>query len=157
MQDSQKTQGVPFFNLRSGETHYAKLEPQIQAFINSSDMGINASRGQDFKWRLAPEWVKKIKEFRRDETKMGMLTARNGGQQITTPQILYAIYGEQVRAAADRADEEATPYEAQYQKEIADEPKAPKAEEPEDVPIDVDEADLEPASKPTKVATAKQK
>lgn len=115
--------GIAFFNIKSGETHYAKLEPQIQAFINSSDMGINASRGQDFAWRLAPEWVKKIKAFRQNETKMELITARNGGQKVTTTQILYTIYGEQVRAASERADEESTPFEEQYLKDISGKPE----------------------------------
>lgn len=116
--------GIPFFRISSGETLYAKLEPQIQGFINSSDMGINASRGQDFKWRLAPEWVKKVKAFRQNETKMELLTARNGGQQPTTPQILYSIYGEQLRAAQEKADEEETPFEEDYLQAISNKPKS---------------------------------
>lgn len=118
MQDSTP-KGIGFFNIKTGETHYARLEPQIQAFINSSDLGINASRGQDFGWRLEPEWVNRVKKFRRDEPKMETLVSRNGGQKVTTPQILYAIYGEQLRAAFERAEEDATPFEEEYLQNIS--------------------------------------
>lgn len=182
MEDNQP-KGIGFFNIKSGETHYAKLEAQIQAYINSSDMGINASRDQDFGWRLEPSWVKAVKAFRRDEGKMSALVTMTGGQKPTTVQILYAIYGEQLRAAQERADENEEPFAEEYQANIS-EPKVaptvaspaplPEVDEPEAIPEDVDEADLvptdEPASgqveevpaadgskKPTKAATAKQK
>lgn len=116
---SNEPKGIPFHRISSGETLYAKLEPQIQAFINSSDMGINASRGQDFKWRLAAEWVHKVKAFRKNQAKMQFLDAKNGGQPVTNTQILYAIYGEQLRAAREIAEEESSPYEEQYLKDIA--------------------------------------
>ena len=121
-------QGIGFFNIKTGKTHYAKMEAQIQGYLNSSDMGINASRDQDFGWRLDPQWVKKVKDFRRNETKMETLTTRNGGQKVTTPQILYAIYGEQLRAAQERADEDATPFEEGYLAEISNKADAPKQE-----------------------------
>ena len=123
MEDNQP-KGVPFFRISTGETLYAKTDPQIQGFINSSDMGINASRGQDFKWRLAPEWVKKVRAFRKDEVKMERLTEKNGGKKVTTAQVLYAVYGEQLRAASERAEEEEDPFEEQYLEDISNKPKA---------------------------------
>ena len=53
----EEPKGISFFSIRTGETHYGKLEPTIAAYLNSSDLGINASRGQDYGWRLSPEWV----------------------------------------------------------------------------------------------------
>lgn len=114
--------GVPFINLKSGETLYARLEPQIMGFINSSDMGINASRGQDFKWRLASDWVHKVKAFRKNEAKMETIATRNGGKSPTTTQILFAIYGEQLRAAKEQSEEESTPFEEQYLQDISSKP-----------------------------------
>lgn len=155
--ENNQPKGIGFFNIKSGETHYARLEPQIQAYINSSDMGINASRDQDFGWRLQPEWVKKVKIFRRNETKMQFLTDRNGGQKVTTPQILYAIYGEQLRAAQERADEEESPFEEEYLSEISNKPEMA---DPESIPSDVNdlndlsEEDLLPAE-PTSIEPAK--
>lgn len=125
-----KPKGISFFNIKSGETHYAVLEPQIQAFINSSDMGINASRGQDFGWRLGAEWVQKVKAYRRDENKMESLVARNGGQNPTTTQILYAIYGEQIRAAQERLAENENPYEEEYLQDISGKPEDLTSESP---------------------------
>lgn len=145
--------GIGFYNIKTGETHYARLEPQIQGFINSSDLGINASRGQDFGWRLAAEWVKKVKAFRKDENKMQFLVARNGGKKVTITQILYAIYGEQLRAAAERAEENENPFEEEYQQQIS------RKSEPESVLDNVEELDQLPGEKPksTKAKVAKKK
>jgi len=136
--DDNQPKGIGFYNIKTGETHYARLEPQIQAYINSSDMGINASRDQDFGWRLEPEWVKKVKAYRRNETKMEFLTSRNGGQKVTTTQILYAIYGEQLRAAQERADENEAPFEEEYLQAISSKPTQPEA-----IVENVDEDDLD--------------
>lgn len=122
--ETNEPKGIGFYNIKTGKTNYAKLEPQIQAYINSSDMGINASRGQDYGWRLDPEWVKKVREFRRNETKMEILSSKNGGQKVTTTQILYVIYGEQLRAFQERAEEESAPFEEEYQSRISEKPVA---------------------------------
>lgn len=114
-----KPKGIGFFNIKSGETHYARLEPQVQGFINSSDMGVNASRGQDFGWRLEPDWVQKVKTFRRNETKMAFLTDKNGGKSPTITQILYSVYGEELRAAQQRAADEENPFEEEYLQKIS--------------------------------------
>lgn len=183
MQDNEP-KGIAFYSVKTDETRYAKLEPQIQGYINSSDLGINASRGQDFGWKLAPEWVEKVKAFRRDENKMERLISRNGGQKVTTVQILYAIYGEQVRNYEQAKEDESSPFEEKYQQAISDKPQVQAPVEPSnDVPEDVAEEDLMPADdlaeaatsdapasgqveevpqgdgtkKPTKAATAKQK
>jgi hypothetical protein len=162
MQEERKLQepaGIAFFSIKTGETMYARLEPTIAAFINSSDMGINASRGQDYGWRLDPEWVKKIRAFRNDEDAMDRLAAKlrlEDGQSPSTTQILYYIYGRQVRAYLQSLQEYENPYENQYQDAISNRPTAPVQEQPmpthlariaEDEPVteDVDEADLMPA------------
>lgn len=164
MSQLTEPKGVPFFSIEEGVTRYAKLEAQIQGYINSSDMGINASRDQDFGWRLGHEYVKKVRAFRRNSTKMEALTTRNGGQRPTTTQILYAIYGEELRAYREQAEEEAAPFEEQYLRDIREKSQnPPKVEAPdplpettslndspsdlkeEEIPEDVDEADLEPA------------
>jgi hypothetical protein len=145
MQENNEPKGVGFIDLKSGDTLYAKLEPQIQGFINSSDMGINASRGQDFKWRLAPEWVQKVKDFRKNETKMEVLTNRNGGQRPTTTQILYAIYGEQLRVAQELREEGEAPYEEKYLQDISDKSAPADVANDEEVDEETDSEQLEPA------------
>ncbi len=126
----KKPKGISFFNIKSGDTHYCRLEPTIQAYINSSDMGINASRGQDFGWRLHPEWVKAVREFQRDETKMNLLTTKNGGEKVSTTQILYAIYGEQMRNYQQRLEEDEAPFEEEYLNEISNKKPADEDAEP---------------------------
>lgn len=176
--ENNEPKGIAFFSVKTGETRYAKLEAQVQAYINSSDLGINASRGQDFGWKLDPEWVKKVRAFRKNETKMEALTTKLGGQRPTTVQVLYAIYGEQLRAAEEVAEENENPFEEEYQREIAEKPRQKtKVEAQAPTPLDdlaqVDEADLEPSDepasgqveevptsdgkRPTKAATSKQK
>lgn len=125
-EEQKGPKGIGFFNIKTGETHYARLEPQIQAFINSSNMGINASRGQDFGWRLHPEWDRKVKAFRRNETKMDRLQDKNGDKKVTVAQILYAVYGSELRAARERAEDNENPYEEEYLQEISGKPETPK-------------------------------
>lgn len=118
----QEPEGIAFFSVKTGETFYGKLEPTISALINSSDMGINASRGQDFGWRLAPEWVNAVRDFQQDEDKMDTLAAKlrlEDGESPSTVQILNYLYGRQVRAYLQRLKEEEAPFADQYQKDIA--------------------------------------
>lgn len=115
----EEPQGIPFFSIKTGETHWGKLEPTIQAYINSSDMGINASRDQDYGWRLAPEWVKKVKAFKRDRTSMSILTSKNDGRKPTTTQILYYMYGEELANYYEELEEHENPFEEAYLAAIA--------------------------------------
>ena len=114
----KEPEGISFYSIRTGETHYGKLEPTIAAYINSSDMGINASRGQDYGWRLAPEWVKKVREFKRDPIKMSIITSKNDGRKPTTTQILYYMYGEQLAAFYEQQEENESPFEEAYLRAI---------------------------------------
>lgn len=156
----EEPEGIAFFSVETGETFYGKLEPTISALINSSDMGINASRGQDFGWRLAPEWVNAVEEFELDEDKMDTLAAKlrlEDGESPTTVQILNYLYGRQVRAYLQRLKTAKQPFAAQYRKDIAagrsGDQKAVRtpivSDDPvtEDVSVDDDE-ELEPTPTP---------
>lgn len=159
MSQLKEPEGIPFFSIKTGETMFGRLEPTIAAFINSSDMGINASRGQDYGWRLAPEWVKKIRAFRADEDKMEALAAKlrlEDGVAPNTTQILYYIYGRQVRTYLQRLQEEENPFEDQYQRDISGAPSQSNkpekmsthlqaAMDDDEITETVDEADLMPA------------
>lgn len=115
----KEPEGITFYSIRTGETHYGKLEPTIQAYINSGDMGINASRGQDFGWRLHPDWVKKVRDFKKDSLQMSILTQRNEGQKPTTVNILYYLYGQQLAEYFESMEENENPYEEEYNRMIA--------------------------------------
>lgn len=164
----KEPEGISFFSVKTGETFHAKLEPTISALINSSDMGINASRGQDFGWRLGKEWVKKVRDFRANEDNMDTLAAKlrlEDGVTPTTTQILYYIYGRQVRQYLQRLRDEENPFEEQYQRDIsvtdANGKRRPThieaAADPDEVTETVDESDLlppeeddEPVTEPAK-------
>jgi hypothetical protein len=137
VKEIQEPQGIAFYNVKSGETHYAKLEPTIAAYINSSDMGINASRGQDFGWKLGADWVKRVRDFRRDTLQMQILTSKNSGQKPSTVQILYYLYGEDLRAYEEEVVENENPYEDEYQAQIAEGKATPakKASKPKAAPV----------------------
>lgn len=134
VKEVQEPEGIAFYNIKSGETHYAKLEPTIAAYINSSDVGINASRDQDFGWRLGADWVKRVRDFRRDPIQMQMLVNKNGGQKINTVQILYYLYGEELRAYEQEVEDNENPYEDEYQRQIDEGKVAPKASKPKAAP-----------------------
>lgn len=113
----EKVKGIKWFNIQTGEERYTISEAQISAMINSSDMGINASRGQDFSWRLDPEYVKLVKNYRNNENKMSLLASNTDGP-VDDVKILFAIYTEQIRAAQARKQEERRPFEAEYLRKV---------------------------------------
>lgn len=140
----EEPKGVEFYSIRTGETHYCKLGATISAYINSSDMGVNASRGQDYGWRLGAKWVKKVRAFRRDEDKMDTLAAKlrlEDGVSPTTTQILYYLYGREVRAYLQRLRDNDAPFEEEYQRSIGGvvEPKTALDEEDDDEDAEVEE------------------
>lgn len=146
--DDSRPKGIEFFNIKSGDTHYCRLEATIQAYINSSDMGINASRGQDFGWRLAPSWVQLVREFRKNENKMTNLGAKLRLEEDQSPsliQILYAIYGGQLRAARVAAEEYENPYEEEYLQKINDDKTTGKNSEWENFDRITSQSELTPA------------
>lgn len=119
--DPNAPKGVSFYNTKSGETRYAKSSAQIQAYVNSSNMGINASRGQDYGWKLGAEWVKRIRRFREDEDKMDTLAAKlrlDDGVSPSDMQIILYIYGRQIRAYARRKGENEETFEQQYLQDV---------------------------------------
>jgi len=116
----QEPQGIPFYSIKTDETHWCKLEPTISAYINSSDMGINASRDQDYGWRLAPEWVEKVRAFKRDRQQMQILTAAQDGRAPTTVNILYYIYGEQLANYFAQMEDNENPFEEKYRQMVAE-------------------------------------
>lgn len=143
----KEPEGISFYSIRTDETFYAKLEPTIAAMINSSDMGINASRGQDFGWRLAPKWVKLVRDFADDESKMDTLAAKlrlEDGEVPSTTQILNYIYGRQVRDYLRRLKDEESPFADKYAQAISDGKASdarsmPVAEEMDDIPAELPE------------------
>ena len=64
---------IVFENIETGETVGIRQEEEgfmaeakISALVNSSNMGINAARGQDFGWRLGAEHQATLEEWKED-------------------------------------------------------------------------------------------
>lgn len=133
--DPNAPRGISFYSVKSDETRYARTSAQIQGYINSSDRGINASRGQDKGWRLDAEWVKKIRDFKNDEDKMDTLAAKlrlEDGVSPSSIQILHYIYGRQIRAYARRRGENENEFEQKYLKQLSSQPEEPVSEDTKD-------------------------
>ena len=64
---------ISFFNVKTGEKRTVDTEPMIAAFFNSSDQHVNATLGQDFGWRLAPETVKRMRDIMAENNKMNQI------------------------------------------------------------------------------------
>lgn len=159
MSEDNRPKGIEFFNIKSGDTHYCRLEATIQAYINSSDMGINASRGQDFGWRLAPSWVQKVRDFRKNENKMANLAAKlrlDEDQSPTLIQILYAIYGAQLRAVRVASEEHENAYEEEYLQKINSDKSASASSEWENFDRIADQKEPTPAPENPGEAPAKK-
>lgn len=61
---------IKFYNIKTKETRVAETEPMIAAFWASGDRGPNASFGQDFGWRLAPETVIEMRKIQNSPSKV---------------------------------------------------------------------------------------
>lgn len=84
---------VKFFNIKSGETQVAEIEPHITAMWASSDRSPNITQGQDFGWRLAPEIVVELKRIKQDQNQLMIIAQRFNKplEDIGEPDILAYI------------------------------------------------------------------
>lgn len=69
---------VSFFNIKTGEERALDDSAHIAAFVNSSDMGKNARKGQDFSWRISPELKAKVEDYSEDAAKLQEISQRLG-------------------------------------------------------------------------------
>lgn len=67
---------IKYFNIKSKEVRVAETEPQIAAMWGSSDRSPNATFGQDFGWRLAPEVVVEMKRIKQDGSTLERIASR---------------------------------------------------------------------------------
>lgn len=71
---------ISFYNEKTGETVTLTRSPQISAFINSSNLSINASQGQNHGWRVAPADQIRIDKMRQDATTVSRIAGVKGVQ-----------------------------------------------------------------------------
>lgn len=115
--------GIKFFNINTNESVTLELQPQIAAFINSSNLGVNATRGMDKGWRIAPELVVEVEVFRDDMSRMRQLSERISVpvDGITIPDILFFLAEEEdMRQHREAIIEDKGRYEDSYEKMIKD-------------------------------------
>jgi len=114
--------GIEFYNVRTKERITLTEPHHIAAYINSSDLHVNALKGQDFGWRLAPAVVVQIDKLRGDFDALQRISQRIGVpvDEITTINLVNEIsYQQGLRERAAAARLEAEPeYKADYEAEL---------------------------------------
>lgn len=119
---------VKFFNIRSGETRTIDpslidptfVEPAITALFNSGNLHVNATRGQDFGWRLAPETIKRIRDIKQDDLQMQRIAVQQQIplENISETDVLTWIVKDDARKEALKNQQTEGDYNAQYEKEL---------------------------------------
>lgn len=121
---------VSFFNIKSGEEVSLDDPAHIAAFVNSSDMGKNSNKGQDFMWRIQPELKAKVDKYSDDTAKLEEVSRRLGVplDSIEVVHVLSQIAYEQgiEQQAAARVAENAPAHAAEYEERL----KAAKTTKP---------------------------
>ncbi len=109
---------IEFFNVKSGERKKVVTEPMISAYYNSSNQHVNATRGQDFGWRLAPATIKRIQDIKRDFNLMNQVasTFRIPLDSISDTDVLRWISREDAKQEAATTQE--ADYTQQYEEEL---------------------------------------
>lgn len=114
---------INFFNIKTGERVSLSRPHQIGAYINSSDLSVNAALGQDFGWRLAPEVIVKLDEFRSDTRTLEDIARRIGTDvsELTTIHLVQHIsYLDDLGQKIEAQREARTPkFQNAYEDEIA--------------------------------------
>lgn len=109
---------LKFYNIRSKETRVADTEPMIAAMWSSSDRSPNASEGQDFGWRLAPEVVVQMKRIKRDNQMLLDLAKRYNVMSDAVDEKLILQYISDQTDSADAPVADDLDYTDEYNDEI---------------------------------------
>lgn len=121
---------IKFVNIKSGEevsfegTADRNLRSaQIDSYVNSSNMGVNANKGQDFAWRLDPEVAAEFDEIKADFSRLETISKAIGvtPENVTDGQILsYMVSVELSKDSAKRAKvENVSTYEEDYRQKVS--------------------------------------
>ena len=134
---------IKFFNIKTGERVSLSRPHQIGAYINSSDLSVNAALGQDFGWRLAPEVIVQLDEFRADPRTLEDIARRIGTDvsELTTIHLVQHIsylddLGHKIEAQREARNPK---FQGDYEAEIARR-RAELDREWNDVPEDAEPA-----------------
>lgn len=119
---------IKFFNIKTGETRVIDpslidptfVEPAISALYNSGNLHVNATRGQDFGWRLSPETIKRIRDIKIDDVLMNRIATsiQRPLEDITEADILTWIAKDDARKEAAKNQQAEGDFSAQYEEEL---------------------------------------
>lgn len=98
---------IAFVNEKSGERVLITREPQVAAFVNSSNLSINASQGQDMGWRLSPDVIVRIDDMRSDPQLLNRIAQERGilAQDLKTQHFITEILRQDAVAEQMRMSE----------------------------------------------------
>ena len=124
---------IEFVNIRTGERRSLERPHQIAAFLNSTDLHVNSTKGQDFGWRLEESLVARIDEMREDAELLERISKSTGVpvDELTTIHLVQEISNEQAlrEKVAARNSERNPAFKEQYEERIK-QIKSGKAEKP---------------------------
>lgn len=114
---------IEFFNIKSGERERVENPHLIAAYINSSDLHVNAGQGQDFGWRLSPKDTARIEELKRDTSKLEEIArflGKPAGDIRQVDFVKYVSHLDDVEAQikVNQSDEKPA-FQEQYEAELA--------------------------------------
>jgi hypothetical protein len=121
---------IGFENIKTGEvvtfetiTDRVSRAAQIDAFVNSSNLGVNANKGQDFGWRLLAETQADFDDIKSDANQLNAIAQATGvmAENITDGQILAYMVGQEMRSEAAKAVkvENIAQFEDAYRRKVA--------------------------------------
>ena len=118
-----------FFNVKTGETRILKasgpyVKHMINGFILSSNLGRNASRGQDFGWRLAKDTLQVVKKAQSNPVIMREIATAKGvnPRGVRLPDLIEFLvdsYNNTLQAQ-QIAEEEEPRFQAEYEASLKD-------------------------------------
>jgi hypothetical protein len=119
---------IQFFNIKTGETRTLDpatmdpqfIEPAISALFNSGNLHVNATRGQDFGWRIAPSTVKRIRDLKQDQLAITRIAASMQilPENIADTDILTWIVKDDARIEALKNEQAEQDFSQQYEDEL---------------------------------------
>lgn len=129
---------INFMNIKTGERKNLSEPHHIAAYLNSSDLGVNSNKGQDFGWRLAPEIIVRVDEMANDAMLLQNLATNLGIpiDELTTTHLVQHIsfMEDQANRMSQSRREREPEFKNQYDMEIA---KLRKGEDWDDAPAEV--------------------
>lgn len=119
-QEKKEAIGISFENIVSGEVRVCTTTEQIAAFVNSSDIGPNASKKQDFNWRLSPDDLVELERLKRDPAIMERIASNNqiSAEDVADYNVLKYMANLRFAEAARAREAEEMDHESDYERRV---------------------------------------